>query len=276
MPMFSGNMTLLRRTHRIRGLRAALVAALVALLSAALVPVGFAITNDQMPGPIHAGNTYGWYWKHNLWRQEFESGIPSFWNTNGRGTVREQHGMISLEASRGSATATLTGHAHRYGRWEVRLRSNRYETGGANYKVVTELVPARAAYHCGASNIGLESYRIGTTRAHLYDRTLPDHEYRAVQHVRFRSNYFHTYAVEVTRTHISWFVDAHVVRTERRPAALSGQLMTFRFALVAQPGQRMNHSRMQADWVRYWSYNRPSTRSIKAPQMTSGLYGEAC
>jgi hypothetical protein len=274
--MFSGNRSSFRRTHRQGGVRAALVAGLVAVLSAVLVPVGFAITNDQMPGPIHAGNTYGWYYQHNLWRQEFESGLPGIWHKKGRGTVREQHGMISLEANRGSATATLTGHAHRYGRWEVRLRSNRYEKGAANYKVVTELIPARAARHCGARNIALESYRIGTTRVHLYDRTLPNHEYRAKQRVRIRSNYFHTYAVEVTRTHISWFIDAHVVRTERRPAALSGTLMTFRFALVAQPGKKMNHSRMQADWMRYWTYNRPSTKSIKAPQTTSGIYEKAC
>ena len=33
---------------------------------------------------------------------------------------------------------------------------------------------------------------------------------------------WHTFAVEVTKSHISWFVDAHVINTERRAEALSG------------------------------------------------------
>ncbi|GAB2979460.1 LamG domain-containing protein [Nocardioides montaniterrae] len=271
--MFSAHPPQTNGTRAPKSLRAAFVL----LLATVLATAGIAASESAVPGPIHAGNTYGWYHHNNVWRQEFVGGLPSFWHRHGRGTVRTQHGMITLETSHGTLSATLTGHAHRYGRWEVRLRSRRYEEKYTNYKVATELIPARAAgYHCGAQNIGLENYRLGTRRAHLYTRTLPNLEFAAKHRMHLRNDQWHTFAVEVTKSHISWFIDAHVVRTERRDAALSGKLMTFRFSLIGTPGKRMNHSRLQADWMRYWTYNRPSTKSIKAPQLVRGTYDKAC
>ena len=65
---------------------------------------------------------------------------------------------------------------------------------------------------------------------------------------------------------MSWFVDTHVVMTERRPAALTGATYAARFRLVGTPGAQMNPGRMQMDWVRYYSLARPNARSIEAPQ----------
>jgi hypothetical protein len=87
---------------------------------------------------------------------------------------------------------------------------------------------------------------------------------------------WHTFAVEVTPSHISWFVDAHVINTERRAEALSGVPLTVRFAMVGEPGQRMNVSRMQMDWLRYHTLRKPNTRSIAAPAPTAGRYDAAC
>lgn len=229
-----------------------------------------------VPGPIHAGNTYGWYYDHNVDRQEFHHRLPAYWHRRGAGIVRNQHGMITLETHRGSLQATLTGHSHETGRWEVRLRSRRYERSFADYRVVTELVPAKGGSHCGAQSIGLEGYRTGRGRAWLYDRTLPDHNFHASKPMTLHNDQWHTFAAEVTHHHISWFVDAHVVRTETRPAALAGIPLKFRFALEGVPGKRMNLTRMQADWMRYWTYNRPSTKSIKAPRMHETRYRRAC
>ena len=87
---------------------------------------------------------------------------------------------------------------------------------------------------------------------------------------------WHTYAVEVTPRRISWFVDAHVVHSERRDAALSGVPLTVRFTMQAVPDATMEPSRMQMDWLRYWSLDTPNTKSTKAPRTKRGTYDDAC
>ena len=87
---------------------------------------------------------------------------------------------------------------------------------------------------------------------------------------------FHTCAVEVTKDHISWFVDTHVLMTERRPEARTGATYAVRFRLVGTPGAQMNPGRMQMDWVRYYSLARPNAQPIEAPRATEGTYAAAC
>jgi len=244
------------------------------VLGVTLLP---ALSMAQEPGPIHAGNTYGWY-RSDLWRQEFKAGKPPYWHKKGRGTVRTQHGMLTLNTTRrGSVSATLAKPGHRIGRWEIRLRSKRYETAHANYRVVTELIPAGSRdQHCGGRDIGLENYRLGSDRAKFYIHTMPDNSFRAFKGRNLANDRWHTFAVEVTHRHISWFVDARVVRTERRDAALSGVPLTVRFAMRAVPGKVMNRSRMQMDWLRYWDYDTPSKKSIRAPRTERTTFNGAC
>ncbi|WP_310965045.1 family 16 glycosylhydrolase [Nocardioides terrisoli] len=257
-----------------RSIARASAAAIAALLAATLLP-GSAIA--EAPGPIHAGNTYGWY-RSGVTRYEFHGHKKRFWHVSGRGTVRNQHGMLTLNtARRGSVSATLARAGHRTGRWEIRLRSRRYGSGHTNYRVVTQLIPAGThKQHCGGRNIGLEDYRLGTSRTRFYIHTLPDNTFRARKGMRLHNDQWHTFAVEVTRHHISWFVDAHVVRTERRSAALSGVPLTVRFTMRATPHARMNRSRMQMDWLRYWTDRYPSTKSIRAPRTHRSTFNQAC
>ena len=67
-----------------------------------------------------------------------------------------------------------------------------------------------------------------------------------------------------------------MVRTEKRPAALSGTKLTMQTALVAEPGKKMNKTRVQLDWARYWTLRRPSKLSVQAPAPTAGTYDGAC
>ena len=110
----------------------------------------------------------------------------------------------------------------------------------------------------------------------MHIRNLPDAEFSAGKGLALGPGRFHTYAVEVTRTHISWFVDTHVLMTERRDAALSGARFKVRFRLVGAPGARMNPARMQMDWVRYYTLDRANAKSIAAPRATRGIYAGAC
>lgn len=247
---------------------------------ALLLPLGPSWAQEaDIPGPIHAGNTFGWY--PTAWRDEFIGPMKSSWDPGGNGSVRTKNGMLTLTTGRrGSVWATLGTAGHDRGRWEIRMKTRKWGSGHANYTVRTELIPAgdRPQY-CGARNIALQSFTLGHARAKFYIRNLPDLAFRASRASRgapFGGDNWHTFAVEVTPTHISWFVDARVMSTERRPEALSGVPLTVRFMLKAVPGQVMNPAKMQMDWARYWTLDKPNDKSINAPAPTKGIYHQAC
>lgn len=262
------------------------LAAATALVGAAALATAAPASADhagQEPGPVHAATTYGWWHKGVVWREEFE--VPYSgprgpqWVAQGDGEVVHQNGMLTLNTTaKGSLSATLDRAGVEVGRWETRLRSRRYGRGGANFVVKTELVPAgTSGQHCGAQNIALESYKIGSSAAKVYARNLPDVAFRAkAPGMDLGRDRWHTYAVEVTRERISWFVDAHVVFTERRPEAFSGVPLTVRFTMEAKEGRAMNVSRMQMDWVRHWSLEAPNDLPVDAPETKLGRYGKAC
>ena len=270
---------------RTRRRSAVLVGALLAsLFSPMLVSTPVQATpGDDEPGPIHAGNTYGWWNKGIVWREEFETPYTGQmgpqWQASGPGQVWHQNGMLTLNAtSAGSLSATLAGPGAEVGRWETRLRSRQYGHGNARYRVLAELVPAAGAEeHCGGRNIALTSYTPNGHAANVYARTLPNVAYKAAKpDMDLGADRWHTYAVEVTRERISWFIDAHVVFTENRDDLLSGVPLTVRFTMEAKPDRVMNISRMQMDWVRHWSLEAPNTLPVDAPPTRVGVYNQAC
>lgn len=234
------------------------------------------------PGPIHAGNTYGWWNKGIVWREEFESPYTGEmgpqWVASGPGQVWHQNGMLTLNAtSAGTVSATLAGPGAEVGRWETRLRSRQYGRGGARYKVLAELVPAAGAEeNCGARNIAMTSYTPNGKAANVYARTLPNVAYKAAVPMSLGRDQWHTYAVEVTRDRISWFIDAHVVFTEKRDDLLSGVPLTVRFTMAGKSERTMKISRMQMDWVRHWSLEAPNLLPVDAPPTRAGVYNKAC
>ena len=262
-----------RRLHR------ALGAAVVATaLGATLMPAGPADAHHAgVPGPVNAGNTYKWgYAKVN---DDFRGPLDRHrWHVTGRGHAEDRFGMLTLQTrTHRSLSVTEQTAGHRVGRWEIRIRSRQYTAGHRRYSVRTELVPAGGRpSHCGAQNIALETYRQHGSSATHYIRNRPDRAFVAHRGLRFRDDQWHTFAVEVTRKHISWFVDAHVVSTERRRDALSGVPLALRFTMAAAGRHRMNRSWMQMDWARYWTLERPNKRSIKAPAPRPDRYAGAC
>jgi len=265
-----------------------------ALATTLLVPAGPAPAHHaDPPGPVHAGNELGWWHRGGLeWREEFEPAAPLTWRDvpqepagpqwvrRGRGVVRHQYGMLTLNTRRrGSLSATLDRPPATEGRWEVRLRSRAFEdvAGARDFRVLTELVPAdRSAYACGASNVALESYDADGSDAGWHVRSAPDVEFAASVPLELDDQQWHTFAVEVTPRRVVWFVDAHVVRRERRAAAVVPVARTVRFTMRAVPGERMNRARMQLDWLRHWNRNARNTRSVRAPRADLGTYAGAC
>lgn len=231
----------------------------------------------RMPGKVFAAYEYGWY--PISFVDHFVDPLQPYWDVEGRGNVRTQNGMITVESTnRGSIGATLRTKAHDRGRWEVRLRGRNYEDAHRNYTVAAELIPAgERAQNCGAQNVALASFKPKSRTVKQYARTLPNQSFTSARKgINLSNDYWHTYAVEVTPRRISWFVDGKVRATERRKAALSGVPLTLRLQLQAEPGQRMNRSRLQVDTVRYFSLKSPNDKPVQAPQPTRTTYRGAC
>lgn len=266
----------------IRRVSGRLIVAATAVALAA-VPLGASQAQpDQstVPGKDFAAYEFGWYPINFV--DHFNDPLPSHWEVEGTengGSVGTQFGMFTIYSGQyGSVGATLRGHDHDRGRWEIRLRGKSREVGHTNYTISAELVPANALdQHCGAQNISLASYQPGASRAHFYDRTLPDNNFTAVKsRMNLSNDYWHTWAVEVTPRRVSWFVDSKVQRTEWRPAATSGVPLTLRLQLTAVPGERMNESRLQVDTVRYFTLKSKNKKPVKAPQLRLRKYAGAC
>ena len=162
-----------------------------------------------------------------------------------------------------------------YGRWEARVRAVEKTSEGERFNFTWELAPVDDR-HCGATGIVLANYTPDDAVVTGAVRTLPDREFSYSRTRDLRPRAWHTYAVEVTPDHISWFVDTKVMRTERRPEALSGETFRPQFVIRGQKGVTMRTSWMQMDWVRYYTLDRPNAKSIQAPEMTSGTYADAC
>jgi hypothetical protein len=215
-------------------------------------------------------------WGLSAWEDEFLDPLSESWAVSDPALVRNQNGMLTLEgtATSGRVTATVATHARRYGRWEARVRSNVEDKGGTPYRVVWELIPGNGDA-CG-DGITLATYTVGDTAADMDIRGRAGAAFTDEVDVDLEQYAWHTYAVEVTRDHISWFADTKVLMTERRPEALSGTRFRMRFRLEPVEGARMDFTRMQMDWARYYTLDRPGALPIDAPAATRDDFTTVC
>ena len=230
--------------------------------------------------PTNAAKVFKW--GLSAWEDEFRPEVQfnsNRWESNQPYQVGQQIGMLTLKAGTHPETvwAEARDGVHQFGRWEARVRTRVYDHGGQPYHVFFELVPDKG-YHCGAKNIVIASYYPGQPMVQGYVRTRPDNEYRFATDPEATTEEFHTFAIEITRQHISWFVDKHVLMTEQRPDALSGRHYHVRFRMEGSPDPsvRMNESWLQMDWVRYYTLQRPDALPITAPEAEETTYTGGC
>lgn len=249
-----------------------------ALAGAMLLPIADASAAVDFPhtGKKFAAYRYDWY--PLAWKYTFETAhFPSAWRRSGPGTLGQQHGMLVLDStSHGSVAATLHRRAHKYGRWELRLRTKRLKgDGGADYTAHFELVPgASPTAHCGGRSIDVASYVPGRSATRFAIHSLPNHLFTAQRKLDHQDGYWHTYGVEVTKRWISWFVDGRVRATERNPEARSGVAYTPRLELSAPSASaRMHPTRLMIDTIRHFSlkHGRRDT-SRKSPADRTATY----
>lgn len=272
-----------------RGVRRVAVALLVLSL------VGGASATSAAPSPQKSDDSYPptpvyvyptnaakmFRWGAEAWKDEFEvDPLREDWRASARGDVVTRNGMLTLMAypNSGTVTAFPTTQKAKTGRWETRMRVwEKKRNVGTAYRAYWELVPVRKKrYHCGAQSIVMASYAQDELVATGAVRSLPDHEFSFSVPLPLSQGWFHTFAIEVTEDHISWFVDRVVVHTERRPEALSGVRFKPQFRLQAVEGESMRPTWLQMDWARYYTMDRPGALSIEAPEMTQGTYADAC
>jgi Glycosyl hydrolases family 16 len=251
--------------------------------STAAPSAGAGVRMDHIPSPnqviqypTNAGTVYRW--GKPKWMDEFEvGGLRGDWVNSRQGRVKTQSGMLTLQATGPNYRVTTSANSvkARYGRWEARVRIRETSHDGRQYRGYWELIPT-GAFKCGAKSIVLASYKRGDRRATGAVRVPEKTQYGYSKRVTLHNGWFHTYAIEITKDHISWFVDTRVIHTERRDDALRGIEYRPRFRLQGVKGEKHRTTWLQMDWVRHYDLSRPNAKSIRAPRMEKGTYNDPC
>jgi hypothetical protein len=204
---------------------------------------------------------------------------------DGGGRVSSHNGGLYFDSKRdnkpgpgdfGTTMATMAGNPMTYGRWEVRVRPRSEETGAHDYVVRAELVPADAGdYDCGAHNI-----TVGELTAHgnsiLVGVNAGDRRWTYREAVTGGTNdVSFNVAAEVTKEHITWFLDGKPIATVNSAKAVSDLPMTLRLSMVGTGQQEMNDTDVLSDWQRGFSLLR-GKQVTNGHQMEAGSYNAAC
>jgi hypothetical protein len=185
--------------------------------------------------------------------------------TDGAGRVSKYNGGLTLNSSRyygpaagdfGTTRATMQGNATTQGRWEARMRIRAAaEKGGNAYQVLAELVPERASdYDCGAHNILIASISPWSKRVDFGAQS-PKTRWKGTTYasaVPFNASSYGV-AVELTKKHITWFLNGNPVGSVTSKAAFPGVPMTLRFSLVGDGDKEMDQISLISDWQRGFS-----------------------
>jgi licheninase len=251
----------------------ALVGSLVAVsgLAVATPAAGSASTAPTNAGKVHR-------WGLSQWHYGFtRAHLTDDWTVGAPAHVRLQHGMLTIDGDTvgTGGTARLNGHDRTVGRWETRLRSRSYGTGHGAYHVVATLAPAAGyAGHCGGRDADLTSFTIGAASASTNLRNVPD--LLDTYQVGLDPTGWHDYAVEVTDSHVKWFVDGQTVMTDRRPDILTKVPVSVVFRLEGDTGRQMDAGRMQMDWLRYYTLARTDVAPSAGARAARRSNPDAC
>jgi hypothetical protein len=213
--------------------------------------------------------------RHGLWR-DASDGLGRVTPHNGQLMLDSQRG-VDGPGDRGTTWATLRGNPMKYGRWEAKLRLRSPENNARDYRVRIELVPDRPGdYHCGAQNI-----TVADVAAHGSSVTVGANALKGARKWTYRKRIGSlngstaAFAVEVTKRHISWFVNGRVIATVRSAAAVSDVPMTLRMVMAGEGQKEMNHTQAFSDWQRGFSLNR-GRKVTRGHALRPGTYRDGC
>ena len=207
--------------------------------------------------------------------------------SDGSGRVARYNGGMALsshvsewpgEGDHGTTTATLEGNAMTYGRWEFRRRIDVFEDAGNDYRITIDLVPANdPEAECGVSVINVADIVFDSTRARIgVSSTRADRSWSGARRVPRLGDGPHTFGIEITRRHITWFLDGKSLATVRNNKAVPGVPLTPRLGLVGRGQEEMRRTRVLYDWQRGWHLNKQAATAEKGTRLRSRPLATRC
>jgi hypothetical protein len=181
--------------------------------------------------------------------------------SDGSGRAVKYNGGLSISSKRyngagpgdfGTTRTTLQGNAATFGRWEASMRvRSAYERGGRGYNIAAELVPANSSdYDCGRHNIQIASMSPFSQQVRFGVRS-PEYRWSGTAIASTTpSQRPYRVAVEISRRHITWFLNGAPVGSVTDSAALSGVPMTLRLSLEGDGQAEMDQASLISDWQR--------------------------
>jgi len=248
-------------------------------------------------GHATASKTFGW--SPSLWdfAWEFGESLTSRayrgtdrrgrWidTSDGSGRAAKHNGGLMLDSQRdpegpgdhGTTAVTLRGNPAKYGRWEAKMRLKWAERSARDYHALIELVPERARdYRCGARNITVADVAVSGSTLRIGAKALRGaREWSATKRYDAVQTSAQSFAVEVSKRHISWFLNGRVIGTVRSRAAVSDVPMTLRLSLVGDGQHEMNKTQFISDWQRSFSLER-GRKVTSGARLKTGTHAGGC
>ena len=155
------------------------------------------------------------------------------------------------------------------------MRLKRLEKGAKNYTAKIELVPARDQdYVCGARNITVASVKVGSGGVGIGARNGKT-QWQANRKINVPVDRAVSFAVEVTRKHVTWFYNGRPIGTVRSGAAVSDVPLTMRLSLAGDQNSEMNKTFFISDWQR--GFDLHAGRSVTSgDSLRKGKYSGGC
>ncbi|GGO91239.1 hypothetical protein GCM10011584_24850 [Nocardioides phosphati] len=259
----------------------AVAVAAAALVGPHVVPVG------EAAAATAASKT--WDWGPIAEVGDWEQGQSTAgWQTwaDGTGRVDIYYGQLAVDSgpaafnqtATGDVVTTKTGAGHVRGRWELRVKAQQWAAARA-YPMRLELVPAGTGpTACGATTVTLAKWTGfgSTTRFGIRQGAS-----RWLSSVSLNNNNtFHLFGFELTDTTMTWFVDGQPrarLTAAEAPEAFPTAGLVPRMVLNGASGTAMTHTRLAADWIRYFTLDRAGrTVPATAPPTRSDAVSGVC
>lgn len=179
----------------------------------------------------------------------------------------------------GTTSVTLKDAARAYGRWETRVRLNSTDNTQKDFRTLLQLVPAGNPDCVGKAITMADIAPHATTMKFGVNAMKAKRKWTKTRKVGNINNEAMTVAVEVTKGHISWFLNGKVIGTVKGKAgrkAVSDVPLTMRLSQQGRgEGVELNRSQSVFDWMRGFDLERG--KQVKGGQpLKSRKYLRGC
>jgi hypothetical protein len=206
--------------------------------------------------------------------------------SDGSGRSAKHNGGLMLDSQRqnkdglgqsfGTTMVTMQGNPRARGRWEVRLRMKSTEDLHRDLPVLIELVPEDAGPSCRATGITIAEASPHDRGITFGVRNEQGGEWTRTESGVSVNGTSHAVAVEVTGSHISWFLEGRLIGTVTAKEAIPDVPLTLRLSLQGgDEHQQVDRTQAIFDWMRGYGLDRGRTVT-GGPALTRGTHELYC